>query len=136
MSKQIDENSGWIKENLVKIWGENRAEYFSNPAILVNKPDESMNDGSGGGGNGGGGGGGGTAGVDRLKSISNAVDSKRKSSKQPSTATAASTSQNKGLYAFTIWENIREDTKKKLRHFNLEKELQVSCLLAEANKLI
>lgn len=105
MSKQINENSNFIKENLEKIWGENQAEYFSNPARLVNRTDDA------------------NEATDRTKVITNRIENQRKSSKQNPTATASS---QKGLYAFTIWENIREDTKKKLRHFNLEKELQVS----------
>ena len=106
MSKQINENSHFIKENLEKIWGENQAEYFSNPARLVNRTDDA------------------NEATDRTKVITNRIENQRKSSKQ--NPTAAATSSQKGLYAFTIWENIREDTKKKLRHFNLEKELQVS----------
>lgn len=115
MTKQIDENSGFIKGNLVKIWGENQAEYFSNPARLVNKPEDG-NEGNG----------------DRSKLISSSIESQRKSStkqshKQQTQTVTASNQQNKGLYAFAIWDNIREDTKRKLRNFNLEKELQV-CL--------
>lgn len=98
MTKQIDENSDWVKEHLKQVWDENQAEYFAKPSRLINKPNEANEKCQVG------------------KFITNADSKKQKEN---------STLASKGMYACSIWENIRQDSKKKLKNFNLEKELQV-----------
>lgn len=103
MRSQIDENNELIRENLLKIWDENQADYFSNPSRLVKKPEEAGEAER--------------AGKLTTQQLEKSLNSRKKSTKH--------STNPRGMYAFAIWDNIREDTKRKLKHFNLERELQV-----------
>lgn len=92
MSKpHILEQNEWIREKLSKLWGENQADYFVNPARIIQKKEkEHENDRS------------------RNSSLANKFKTTR------------------GLYAYTIWDNMREETSDRLKPFDLDKELQVN----------
>lgn len=168
MTKQIGDNSDWIKENLAKLWGENQADYYANPSRYVNHEanvpaNESpsakskhqhlhsrksktelsnadlnhdplldasqksqhakkmfrfsnMDDSN-----------------KQSKSIKNSQKSSSSSSLMTGAATAATTTtggnpNNRGLYAYTIWENIRESSTNRLKQFDLDKELKVKFI--------
>jgi hypothetical protein len=93
MAKSISQQNEWVREHLAKLWDENQADYFTNPARIIQKKEE----------------------IDKnahLKVRVNHINSQSKPNRT-------------GLFAYNIWDNIRDDTQNRLKPFDLEKELKV-----------
>jgi AAA15 family ATPase/GTPase len=112
MTKQIDEDTAWVKENLSKLWNDSQANYYTQSATSVQKSFFENKEKS----------------TIKSKDTTN-EKSNRKKSLAFSLAATDMNSQvaptSRGLYAYQIWENIRESSNNKLKQLDLEKELQV-----------
>ena len=96
MTKQIKENNEWIKQKLEKIWDENQADYFiNNPARFAANKTEALK-----------------------------FDAQNEGQIQTFKKSNVK-SFSKANNAFSIWESIRDDTRRKLKNLNLESDLQV-----------
>lgn len=96
MLDPVNEKSEWVRDQLASLWGENEADYFTNPARLVNKSDDLV---------------------------------KSNLSKDPSANLSIAKKSQKGLYAYAIWDSLREEANNRLKSFDMDKELQVNYLL-------
>lgn len=100
MSKPIDEQNEWIRDQLAKYFGDDQADYYTNPSRIVPTHKETLN---------------------------SSKDEPNKGQKESSTPSKlAKKAYNKGLYAQSIWESLRDDSGDKLKPYDLEKDLQVS----------
>ncbi|CAF0922621.1 unnamed protein product [Brachionus calyciflorus] len=103
LSQATEEKNNWTKKQLQKLWGDNQADYFTNPARLVNKQEnQSAKDDSP---------------THKERNVN--IETKR---------------DQKGLYAYSIWDSIREDSNNKLKTFDLDKELQQTMEIMKRNK--
>ncbi len=94
-----DQNE-WIRQQLADLWGENKAEYFLNPSIVAHsQEDDSIKD-------------------THLLTDNNKLATSSFSHKH-------NRHHNQGMFAYTIWDNIRSESKQRAKHYDLPKELQV-----------
>lgn len=101
MSNPIYEQNEWVRDELAKLWGDNQADYFVNPARMIQKTDEIEKD-------------------ELLRS-------------QNHSTLATVKRAYHGLYAYPIWQSLRDESGDKLKPFELEKELQVTLISNSIN---
>ena len=92
-----DQNE-WIRQQLTDLWGDSKAEYFLNPSVAAKTHQQSS----------------GNAGDATTIKEHVSILSKRNQQRH-----------NNGMFAYLIWDNIRNDSKKKVKLYDLPKELQV-----------
>ncbi len=102
-STAIVEQNGWLHNELTKLWGDNEAEYFVNPTIIQRDNNNNNNNNN------------------------RSTNSYNRDENKNASALNMKRNQNIGLYAFEIWDSLRDETNARLKNFELDKELQV-CL--------
>ena len=104
-TEAIVEQNDWVHDELTKLWGDSEAEYFLNPAII------------------------------QRDNNNNSTNSYNRDENKNTSALNMKRNQNAGLYAFEIWDSLRDETNARLKNFELDKELQV-CVVFMAVYLI